>query len=582
MTIMDELKKYGSAAGAYPGNGSIVDALNDLAVQKGGHPVAGTIKDAISNLRNAIDLGGSGSDAPKAGAKFIDYDGTVLHYLSRVEALDLKSLPANPRHEGLTAQGWNWSLESIKSYLKKYPDATITVGQMYITDDGKTRIYLDVRTRLTIPLTFYQSISEAVTLNWGDGSDEETVSGTGTVTTSHTYSEEGKYLLTFEVTDDDCQLNFGDSSTPSTAVFGSGNTGKYANVITAIHFGKNVTSLDSSAFNGACLSLSNIIFPRGFQEFGRWSAFGNIDNVTGIVIPDSMESLYASSVTMASFIFGNAHNLREISYPAEMTGFFSTVSNSHYLRTLSIPEGVDTIVSGSAVGCEKLEKLTIPDTVTTISSPAISYCYDLRELNIPNSVTSIGNGAFENCPSLESITIPESITSLGTMNFGGGISNVKEIIIQASVSSIPNQAFSKCDNCKTITITGDITSIGNEVFDYCGQLTEVTLPSSLTTIGKMAFRGCVKLTELTIPENVTSIDEQAFYNCTALHDLYVEPTSPPTLGYTTVGQQTRLTSFYSLPSDCVIHVPAGTGDTYKAATGWSEFASQIVETSAEG
>ena len=39
-----------------------------------------------------------------------DFDGTRVYSYSKAEFLGLSSLPGNPAHDGLTAQGWNWSL----------------------------------------------------------------------------------------------------------------------------------------------------------------------------------------------------------------------------------------------------------------------------------------------------------------------------------------------------------------------------------------------------------------------------------------------------------------------------------------
>lgn len=59
-------------------------------------------------------------------------------------------MPANPTHEGLTAQGWNWSLIDAKNYVNKY--GKLNIGQMYITSDGKTRLYITLSEGRTSPI----------------------------------------------------------------------------------------------------------------------------------------------------------------------------------------------------------------------------------------------------------------------------------------------------------------------------------------------------------------------------------------------------------------------------------------------
>ena len=69
--------------------------------------------------------------------QFIDQTGTVLSHYSLYELQELDELPPVPEKEGLISQGWNWTLEELKS-----ANVPMDVGAQYVTDDGKTRIYL--------------------------------------------------------------------------------------------------------------------------------------------------------------------------------------------------------------------------------------------------------------------------------------------------------------------------------------------------------------------------------------------------------------------------------------------------------
>jgi hypothetical protein len=66
--------------------------------------------------------------------------------------------------------------------------------------------------------------------------------------------------------------------------------------------------------------------------------------------------------------------------------------------------------------------------------------------------------------------------------------------------------------------------------------------------------------------NVTRIGRYAFYDCTTLASVTVEPTTPPTLGSSIFGNNA---------SGRKIYVPSASVDTYKAASGWSDYASDI-------
>ena len=166
----------------------------------------------------------------------------------------------------------------------------------------------------------------------------------------------------------------------------------------------------------------------------------------------------------------------------------------------------------------------------------------LVEVVIPNTVTSFGTVAFQYCTSLSSITIPNSVTSIGTA------------------------AFWNCSGLTYITIPNSVTFIGNSAFSNCSGLTSVSISNNVTIIGSSAFAYCSALASVIIPNNVTNIDGSAFINCSGLTSVTVEATTPPTLGGDDIFNNTN---------NCPIYVPSASVDAYKAASGWSSYASRI-------
>ena len=62
------------------------------------------------------DVSGGGTTEPEEkDVDFIDYDGTLLYSYTADEFLAMDALPPNPSHDGLVAQGWNWTLAEIKT-----------------------------------------------------------------------------------------------------------------------------------------------------------------------------------------------------------------------------------------------------------------------------------------------------------------------------------------------------------------------------------------------------------------------------------------------------------------------------------
>ncbi|MCD8117812.1 MAG: leucine-rich repeat domain-containing protein [Oscillospiraceae bacterium] len=77
-------------------------------------------------------------------------------------------------------------------------------------------------------------------------------------------------------------------------------------------------------------------------------------------------------------------------------------------------------------------------------------------------------------------------------------SDVKSVVIEASVTTIGNDAFRGCTGLTTITILDGVTTIGGYAFYDCTSLTNVTLGSGITEIPAYTFSGCTSLTSVTM------------------------------------------------------------------------------------
>ena len=123
------------------------------------------IKNGIGDTKTIIDAILSG-EAPIPQARFLDYDGTVVETYTAKEFATLTELPANPTHEGLTSQGWNWSLADAKTYVAD--NGVLDIGQMYVTSDGKTRLYISLPEGRTSPiLQLYLNANSELDIDWG-------------------------------------------------------------------------------------------------------------------------------------------------------------------------------------------------------------------------------------------------------------------------------------------------------------------------------------------------------------------------------------------------------------------------------
>jgi hypothetical protein len=273
-------------------------------------------------------------------------------------------MPELPTRQGLICQGWNYDFADAQDYVAKY--GVLEVGATYITDNGKTRLYITIaaKGRMDVPLYFNQTVANGVTIDWGDGSETQTLSGTGNVNTTHHYADIGDYVITLDVADG-CELGLGHKSSSYCVMGSTGNKGKvYCNMLQKAEIGRGVTSIGNYAFKN-CSSLASVVIPQ-------------------------------SGTSIGDYAFQNCYSLASV----------------------VIPEGVISIGSNAFNYCYSLASVIIHEGVTSIERYTFSSCSSLASVVLPQSVTSIGYYAFSSCSSLASVVLPQSVTSIGSSAFG--------------------------------------------------------------------------------------------------------------------------------------------------------------------
>ena len=476
----------------------------------------------------------------KSGVVFYDYDGTIVQSYSANDFANLSELPANPIHEGLTAQGWNWSLADAKAHVANY--GSLNIGQQYVTDNGKTRIYINLpEGRISPLMMLYLNDNTELDIDWGDGSTHSTWTTTSADYKSerHSYPDKGKYVIAITVVSG--SFIFKSSSTSYNTFFTDGKNNSnssdraYLNSIQKIEIGTGVTSIGNYAFYN-CSSLSSVTIPDTVTTIGS-STFQYCYALYSINIPNNVTSIQ-------NYTFYNCYSLSSTTIPNNVTSIGSSIFyGCRSLSSINIPNNVTSIGSNTFDGCPSLSSVTIGDSVTTIGNSAFSNCPSLSSVTIPDTVTTIGSSAFSACHVLSSVTIPDSVTSIGSSAFSS-CSSLSSVTIGDSVITIGSSAFQHCYSLSSVTIPDSVTTIQSNTFQYCYVLSSVTIPDSVTSIGSGAFQYCSSLSSVTIPDSVTTIQSNAFSNCNSMDYIRFLGTTPPTVqssnAWTSVSKSTIL------------------------------------------
>lgn len=377
------------------GEQTLIDLTEDTVT-------ADTLAEGVTahSASGEVIVGTMASGTPLAEPKevnFWDYDGTCLYSYTLAEIQNLTVLPSLPSHDGLICQGWNWTLAEIKALGRG-----VEVGANYITDDGKTRLYITLAAegRTTVPLHIYQTASNGVEIDWGDGATE-TITGTGNVNTSHTYASIGSYVISLAV---------------STGAMLLGNSASYCIIGSTDVTANPYLSALKKVEIGASMPRAN---PGGF-----YSCYA----METITIPNSLGNVLANS-------FAGCNALKCVNLPKGIQNIYSTAfHNCHSLQTITMPSEVLLLGGYFVSNCYVLERVTIP-SCPKIDTYAFYNCKSLSSVAVPSAVSSIGDTAFNSCNSAAvfDFTHHTAVPTLASVNAFTGIASDCKIKVPAAL-----------------------------------------------------------------------------------------------------------------------------------------------------
>ena len=334
-----------------------------------------------------------------------------------------------------------------------------------------------------------------------------------------------------------------------------------SNTITS---GDTRSGLSSSEISGSTSDKTpvSVVFGDCCQSIGD-NACSGLTYLTSVTISDNVTSLGAQS-------FYNTHRIEHLEIGSGITQlnnqytFYYTGSSASTKPDLDLSKNVGLNVGDNVFQYCYFNNVIFPKNCT-LSSGVFNYCSastlsfgsgtiiseigtysssfpNSTILNIDlNGVILIGDFAFYRASGFTSITIPPSVTTFGQYVFSGA-SGLNSVTIDYASNATLGYSQFRDSSITSLTIGSNPTSIEDSMFTNCTGLTSLVIPSNISSIGGYSFRDCIGLTSIT-----------------------VHSTTPPILG----------TGAFKNTNNCPIYVPPESVDAYKAASGWSRYASRI-------
>ena len=149
---------------------------------------------------------------------------------------------------------------------------------------------------------------------------------------------------------------------------------------------------------------------------------------------------------------------------------------------------------GKSTTYPTLTKVILGSSANLDRAFAFTRCTELTEIQLPNSITTIADEAFWQCDKLTSINLPNGLLSIGIA------------------------AFYLCERLYHVTIPNSVTEIGDNAFWGSG-IKDITIPSSVLTVKSGAFSDCASLVYAEI--GAAKLEGGAFDSCENLESVWL-------------------------------------------------------------
>ena len=286
---------------------------------------------------------------------------------------------------------------------------------------------------------------------------------------------------------------------------------------------------------------------------------------------------FASPLRSIGFL--GSSDITSIEIPTTVTKFednpFRNCKNlARFISKYASSDGYALIHDGELIAVARNyrgENYTVPYGVKSIGANAL-YGSSIKSISIPNSVVKIGNAAFYGCDNLEELILPERLEELGR-EVCVNCSSLKQVSLPRSFTLADDFCgFVGCYNLEAFSgenasADGKCLIVGKTMYAFASAgVKEYDVPNSVTHIADRCFAETM-LQKITLPATIQALGYGAFYNCTRLAEIYLEPTTPPTIT-SGVGSADV---FGNLPSDYTLYVPSASYAKYTSDASWVRY-----------
>lgn len=180
-----------------------------------------------------------------------------------------------------------------------------------------------------------------------------------------------------------------------------------------------------------------------------------------------------------------------------------------------------TLVAASAFENAQINSVKLPSKLKEIGLKAFK-ATNIKELVIPASVKKVEGSAFAYCPNLTKVTFAASNMELIEGCFAG-CHKLQSVTFPASLTrDMTYDMFRDCPMLTTVTLPKNLRTVPQQMFSGCKSLRKIDLPATVTKIDGHAFSGC-PITDLVIT-NVTEVDDSSFMGCKSLKAITINKT----------------------------------------------------------